>query len=98
MATLELYLWGCLGGVAMALVVFVLPILTHLTDGSLGRTRLRLGPVVLLVGTLATIAGIVTLTLSDGATRGQAILSGIAAQTFIKGILSTGEDVFTPAK
>jgi hypothetical protein len=84
-----MYVWGCLGGLAAALVVYVVPVLTHAvlrSDARYARDRAELMTVLVVV--LTTVAGVAAL-MPAHVTRGQAIAYGLTSQAILKG-LATG--------
>lgn len=95
---LALFVWGTLGGAAMAAAVFAVPALTQLAFGvrPVEGRRFRVVAISGIVVLLGVIAGIVALTLPDTATRRQAILTGLASQAILKGLTSAGREALAP--
>lgn len=83
-----MYVWGCLGGLVAALLVYVVPLVTHAmlrADTAYARDRAELMSVLVVM--LAAMAGVVAL-VPEHVTRGQAIAYGLASQTILKGLVN----------
>lgn len=91
-----LYAWGFAGGLAAALLVYVVPTAAHLavTDEP-PLSRRRIGSMAFLIVALAATAGLVPL-IPDSVTRGQAISLGLASQAILKGVISGVRDALPP--
>ena len=100
LTALALFGWGALGGMAMAAVVFVVPVVSRfaLTGDLEAHHRDRAHATVLTVVLLGALAGVVALTLPDSATRGQAIFTGFGSQAILKGLVSAGKDALPLAR
>lgn len=96
MPHLELFAWGVVGAFGAYLLVYGLPVLDDVQRNGLdgfGRiTPVRIAALIGFLAIYSAIGGVASLMIVDasGSVR-EALASGVAGQTLIKGVLTTGQ-------
>lgn len=93
MSTLSVWGWGAVSGFVLGLVIHLLPLIIKArdTDEDIDVSRRWVVATAATLVLYSGVAGLSALTLTEPS-RGDAILSGLAVQSAIKGLFATAEE------